>query len=95
MPSKVIPVGACCYVLNIVDLRVVSLGRASRPGLLPYPRCMSSSLAPEWIEVPGEKRLKMVPTQFLSFGGILLELANHVGTSTLFSVALIHSEFVK
>ena len=41
--SEVIPVGGCCCALNVVDLRVVSLGRVSRSGLLPYPRYMSSS----------------------------------------------------
>ena len=48
--SEVIPVGGNDCALNDADIWVVSLGRASRLGPLPYPRYMSSSLAPEWIE---------------------------------------------
>ena len=35
--SEEIPVGGNCCALNVVDLWVVSLGRVSRSGLLPYP----------------------------------------------------------
>ena len=49
--SEVISVGRCCCTLYVLDSRAVSLGRVSRSGLLPYPRYMSSSLGPEWIEV--------------------------------------------
>ena len=41
--------------LNIPDFKVMSLGRVSRSGLLPYPRYMSSSLALEWFRVRVEK----------------------------------------
>ena len=44
--SEEIPVGGNCCALNVVDLWVVSLGRASRSCLLPYPRFMASLVAP-------------------------------------------------
>ena len=44
-----------CWSLNAFDCRSVSLGGVSRSGLRPYPRYMSSSLAPEWIEIRVEK----------------------------------------
>jgi hypothetical protein len=44
--------------LNIPDFRVMFLGRTSRSGLLPYPRYMPSSLAPEWFRVRVEKRVE-------------------------------------
>ena len=62
--SEVIPVGENCCALNAVDLRVVTLGRASWSGLLPYPRYMSSSLAPEWIEVRVRKELMIFSDLF-------------------------------
>ena len=55
MHFKVISVGAFCWTLNVFDSRAVSLGRVSRSGLIPYARYMSSSLAPEWIEVRVKK----------------------------------------
>ena len=55
--SEVISIGKCCCTLNVFDFRAVSLGRVSRSGSLPYPRYMSSSLAPEWIGVRVEKVL--------------------------------------
>ena len=55
--SEEIPVSGNCCALNVADLWVVSLGRASRSGPLPYPRYMSSSLALEWIEVQGKKEV--------------------------------------
>ena len=53
--SKVVSVGIFSWPLNVFDFRAVSLGRASRSGLRPYPRYMSLSLAPEWIEVRVKK----------------------------------------
>ena len=53
--SGVISVGIFCCTLHVSDFRVVSLGRVSRSGLRPYPRYVSSSLAPEWIEVRVKK----------------------------------------
>ena len=52
---RVIPVGIFCSSLDVFDSRAVSLGRVSRSGLRPYPRYMSSSLAPKWIEVRVKK----------------------------------------
>ena len=59
---EVIPVGRICCPLNVFDYRAVSLGRVLRSGILPYPRYMSSSLAPEWFWVRVEMELKMVST---------------------------------
>ena len=73
----------------------MSLGRVSRSGLLPYPRYMSLSLVPEWIRVRVGKRLKMILTWFLRFGGILPRLMNYAETSTSFAVALIHLDLVE
>ena len=78
--SEVITVGRCCCTLNVFDFRAVSLGRVSRSGPLPYPRYMSSSLAPEWIGVRVEKGLKMIPTRILCFRGILPRSVNHART---------------
>ena len=46
-------------LLNFFASRTRTLGRTYRSGLLPYPRSMSSSLAPEWIEVRVKRRLKL------------------------------------
>ena len=93
--SEVISVGRRCCTSNAFTSRAMSLRMVSRSGLLPYPRYMSSSLAPEWIRVRVGRRLKMIPTRFLCFGGILPRLMNCAGTSTSFAVALIHSDLVK
>ena len=58
---RMIPVGILYWSLSAFDCRSVSLGGVSRSGLGPYPRYMSSSLAPECIEVRVEKRLKLTP----------------------------------
>jgi len=92
---EVISVGRCCCPLNVFDCRAVSLGRVSRSGLLPYPRYMSSSLAPEWFWVRVGMELKVVPPQLSCFGSTLLGLVNHAKTLTSFSVALSHSEVVE
>ena len=47
-------------LLNFFASRTRTLGRTYRSGLSPYPRSMSSSLAPEWIEVPVKRRLKLI-----------------------------------
>ena len=45
---------------------VVSLIRYFGSGLLPYPRYISSSLAPEWIEVRVRKELMIFSDSFLA-----------------------------
>ena len=92
---EVISVNRICCPLNVFDCRAVSLGRVLRSGLLPYPRYMSSSLAPEWFWVRVEMELKMVPTQCSCFGSILLGLVNHAKILTSFPVALSHSKVVE
>ena len=51
----VVSIGIFCLFLNVFDSRAVSSGRVSRTGLRPYPRYMSSSLAPKWIEARVKK----------------------------------------
>ena len=64
-------------LLNFFASKTRTLGRTYRLGLLPYPRSMSSSLAPEWIEVRVKRRLKLTLLWLLlssSNGCQLLEL---------------------
>ena len=84
---EVTSVDRICCPLNVFDYRAVSLGGVLRSGLLPYPRYMSSSLAPKWFWVRVEMELKMVPTQFQYCGSILPWSVKHKAVSSILRYA--------
>ena len=73
--------GPLYLLLNLFASRTRTLGRRYRSGLLPYPRSMSSSLAPEWIEVRVKRRLKLTLLLALAFISKWMPV---VGTSASF-----------
>ena len=72
------------YPLNASGFRVMSLGRVSRSGLWPYPRSISSSLAPEWIEVRVKRRVKLTLPLLLLWLAFISKWRLVVGTSASF-----------